>query len=251
MGDEVTFAQDAVSGGGQSRSAEGRGVLAGAFQILEALVGLSEAGLTAVTTASGLPKATVHRILEQLGDLGAVERRGNRYRVGHRMFLLGHTWQPYPGLGAAAQGPIRALARASGASVAVCVLRNGQTMIVGGAPGELGTSVPTTAGTTIPWHTAAGKMLVATNNTASMLGLASTSWTRERETIREQGVAFDREEVTPGICCVAVPVRGEDGDAVAALAAITTPGARLPELAQGLRKAGDAITAALRPDAMP
>ena len=66
-----------------------------------------------------------------------------------------------------------------------------------------------------------------------------------------RGVAFDREDVARGICCVAVPVRGADGEPVAALAAITTPGARLPELAQGMRRAGDAITAALRPECMP
>jgi DNA-binding IclR family transcriptional regulator len=244
----MTPAWSAAVPGGENRSAEGRGVLAGAFQLLDALVDLSEAGLTAVSAASGLPKATAHRLLEQLCDLGAVERRGSRYRVGHRMFQLGRTWQPHPGLGAAAHNPVKALAQASGASVAVCVLRSGQTLIVGGVAGEQGAVPPISVGSTVPWRSAAGKVLVASCQTATMLTLAPASWARERETIREQGVAFDREEVLRGVCCVAVPVRGGDGDPVAAIAAITTPGTGLPHLAQGLRRAGDAITATLRGD---
>jgi IclR family transcriptional regulator, acetate operon repressor len=233
---------------GPNRSAEGRGVLEGAFQLMDALAELSEAGLTAVAAASGLPKATAHRLLEQLGDLGAVERRGSHYRVGHRMFRLGQTWHPYPGLGAAAHHPIKILARSSGASVTLCVLRNGQTVVVCGAAGELSTQISTAVGVTVPWRTAAGKILVAAGHTATMLTVASASWIRERETIREQGVAFDREEIMRGVCCVAVPVRGVDGEPVAALAAVTTPSTLLPRLAQGLRRAGDAITGALRVD---
>lgn len=236
---------------GDSRSVEGRGVLAGAFQLLDALVDLSEAGLTDVAAASGLPKATAHRLLQQLCDVGAVERRGGRYRMGHRMFQLGQTWQPYPGLGPAARNPIKALAHASGASVAVCVLRNGQTVIVDGIAGELGALVSPTVGAAVPWPTAAGKVLVASSPTATMLTLAPASWIRERETIREQAAAFDREEVMSGVCCVAVPIRGSDGEPVAAIAAMTTLGARLPQLAQGLRRTGDAITAALRTDLAP
>jgi DNA-binding IclR family transcriptional regulator len=51
-----------------------------------------------------------------------------------------------------------------------------------------------------------------------------------------------------GVCCVAVPIRGGDGEPVAALAAVTTPSTPLPQLAQRLRRTGDAITAALRAD---
>lgn len=229
-----------------NRPADKRGVLEGAFQLLEALVALSEAGLTAIATTSGLPKATTHRLLEQLCDLGAVERRGSRYRVGHRMFALGRTWQPYPGLTTAADKPVKALAAASGAGIALCVLRNGHTVVVGGASGEPGAPMPVVAGLTIPWRTAAGKILVATSPTAAPLTVASAPWIRERDTIRDQGIAFDREEVTRGVCCVAVPLYDTDGEHIAALAAVTTPGTPLPPLAQGLRRAGETITAALR-----
>jgi DNA-binding IclR family transcriptional regulator len=215
------------------------------------LVGLSEAGLTDIATASLLPKATTYRLLQQLCDQGAVERHGSRYRVGHRMFQLGHAWQPHPGLWLAAHDPIRAVAQTSGVTTGVYVLRTGQAVVVGGVVGDIGTVLPSAAGTTLPWRTAAAKVLVASSHTATMFSLASASWLRERETIREQGVAFDREEVTDGVCCAAVPVRGGDSTPIAAVAAITTPGTRLPQLAQRLRRASEAITAALRANLVP
>jgi DNA-binding IclR family transcriptional regulator len=103
-------------------------------------------------------------------------------------------------------------------------------------------------GTTIPWRTAAGKILVAFSHDATMLAVVSASWIHERETIREQETAYDREEIVDGVCCVAVPIRGHHGEPVAALAAITTPNTRLPQMAQGLRRVAHTITAALRAD---
>lgn len=221
----------------ENRSAEKRGVLLGAFQLLEALVGLSEAGLTDVAAESGLPKATAHRLLRQLCDVGAVERRGSRYRMGHRMFQLGQTWQAYPGLVAAARGPMATFAYASRVSVAICVLRDGQTVVVDGIAGDSGPLVTPTVGAAFPGNTAAARVLAC----------PAASWDQERE----QGVAFDHEDVLPGVCCVAVPVRGSDGEPVAAIAAITTPGVRLAQLTPGLRRTADAITAALRADQAP
>lgn len=73
--------------GGGSR-VDGRGVLAGAFALPEALRETGEAGLTAVV-ASGLPKATAHRLLSQLESLGATCRSDSRYTIGPRIFELG------------------------------------------------------------------------------------------------------------------------------------------------------------------
>ncbi|MGW0392061.1 helix-turn-helix domain-containing protein [Streptomyces sp. NPDC003042] len=54
-------------------------MLEGAFALLEALRRLGdEAGVTELALACQVPKATVHRLLDQLVALGAVERRGSR-----------------------------------------------------------------------------------------------------------------------------------------------------------------------------
>ncbi|HEX4702173.1 MAG TPA: helix-turn-helix domain-containing protein [Pseudonocardiaceae bacterium] len=71
------------------KTAGGRGVLEGAFSLLEVLARMGEAGLTRLATGAGLPKATTHRLLDQLVGLGIVQRRAGRYRMGPHMFHLG------------------------------------------------------------------------------------------------------------------------------------------------------------------
>jgi DNA-binding IclR family transcriptional regulator len=40
---------------------------------------------------------------------------------------------------------------------------------------------------------------------------------RELAAIRERDFAFDREEIVPGLTCVAAPIRNEEGKAIAAM----------------------------------
>ncbi|MEU0660638.1 helix-turn-helix domain-containing protein [Streptomyces lavendulocolor] len=88
----------------------GRGVLEGAFALLEALRRHGdEAGVTELAVACGVPKSTAHRLLEQLVALQAVERRGLRYRLGPQLYRLGQAWQPHPGLRAAGRLPLHRL----------------------------------------------------------------------------------------------------------------------------------------------
>ncbi|MEV0095917.1 helix-turn-helix domain-containing protein [Streptomyces sp. NPDC050738] len=108
----------------------GRSVIEGAFGLLGALEVAHEAGLTRLAAECGLPKTTAYRLLEQLIELGAVERGPGGYRMGLRIFRLGYGWQPHPGLRAAAREPVRRLGQATGATVAVNVLRQGQTLVL-------------------------------------------------------------------------------------------------------------------------
>lgn len=229
----------------EGRALDGRGVLERAFVLLEELAAQSEVGLSALASACALPKATVHRLLDQLCAVGAVERRGERYRMGYRAFELGQAWQPYPRLHVAAREPVRALVRASGASVALCVLRGGRTVMAGGTPGALGPVLP--IGTSYPWSTAAGKVLVAFGRAEELTNESEPGgWGREAAAIRRDGIAVDHGEVLPGVGCLAVPVRAAEGTVVAALTAMVTMPALTTGLEQGLRRAADAIIATLR-----
>ncbi|GAA4624170.1 IclR family transcriptional regulator [Actinoallomurus vinaceus] len=226
-------------------SVTGRGVLEGAFGLLEAVREAQEAGLTALAAETGLPKATTHRLLEQLVSLGAVERHRGRYRIGPRMFRLGHGWQPHPRLRAAAQGPIRELAAATGASVGVCVLRDHLTIVVSGVGGEAEPLVSMRPGSTYPWSTAAGKVLMANVGPDVPLGPLPASWQRVSAQIREDDIAFDHEEVIPGISCVAVPLRDRSGDTIAALCVVVTRSGSLSRLADLTRQVGRFVGAGL------
>ncbi|MFF7155038.1 helix-turn-helix domain-containing protein [Streptomyces sp. NPDC008139] len=224
----------------------GRGVLEGAFALLEALEQVGEAGLTTLAAESGLPKSSAHRLLDQLIALGAVERSGGVYRMGARVFRLGRTWQPYPGLLAAATGPVRRLARTTGATVGISVLREGQAMAVAGVPGELGDAVPLRPGLMWPWSTAAGKVLVATAPPGLPIGPMPASWRWAAAEIRERGAAFDHEELSPGVCCAAVPLYGPRGDVIASLCAVVPPRRDLSRLADALTRTSRVVGAALR-----
>jgi DNA-binding IclR family transcriptional regulator len=67
------------------------------------------------------------------------------------------------------------------------------------------------------------------------------------EHIRGEGRVFNREEILPGICCVAVPLMRPDPDApVAVLCAVVDASHPLPGLAANVARTSAAITASLR-----
>lgn len=224
-----------------------RSVLEGTFALLAAMERLGQAGVTRLAEESGLPKATAHRLLQQLADLGAVERQQQgQYRMGPRMFRLGQAWQPYPGLGAAARAPLRRLASATGATVTVAVLSEGRTLIAHASPGELDERMPVRAGAVFPWATAAGKLLVAEARPNGLFGPLPSGWRWEAASIQERGVAFDRQELMEGVSCVAAPVHGTGGRPVAAVCALVDPDGPLERFSDAVRQAGCAISAGLR-----
>ncbi|MFC7307032.1 IclR family transcriptional regulator [Streptomyces monticola] len=215
--------------------------------MLEAIEQTEEAGLTALTARSGLPKTTVYRLLEQLVALGVVEQHGTSYRMGPRIFRLGLGWRPHPRLRLASAAPMRRLADVTGATVGICVLREGRTLAVHGIPGTVEHLAPLQPGATWPWSTAAGKLLVALAPRGAPFGPLPVSWRRQAAAIRDAGVSLDREELVPGVCCVAAPVTtSARGDAVAALCAMVEPAQDLRQLAQAVTLAGRAVSAGLR-----
>lgn len=72
------------------------------------------------------------------------------------------------------------------------------------------------------------------------------SWRREAVAIREQGLAFDREEMLAGVCCVAVPLWGTGTTPVASLCIITDPTHRLERLGELATRIGRAVDVRLR-----
>jgi DNA-binding IclR family transcriptional regulator len=221
----------------------GRGVLEGAFGLLSVLGALDQAGLTALAAASGLPKATTHRLLDQLIAVGAVERAGGEYRIGPTMFELGLHWQPHPRLIESSTGPAHEFARTSGATIVVSVLRLGQPMAVCVAPGEVAVDMPLRAGAVLPWASAAGRLLLANSTGPVRIPRGNpSSWARHAAEIRERGMAFDRENVLPGLWCVAVPMRDTSGDVIAALSATVAPGSPLVAIGDALHRVGHLIS---------
>jgi len=60
----------------------GRSVLEGAFSLLDKLMDEGELGLTQLAVRCEVPKTTVHRLMEQIALLGAVENVRERSERG-------------------------------------------------------------------------------------------------------------------------------------------------------------------------
>jgi len=230
------------------RPAGGRRVLDGAFALLEALGHGEEVGLTRLAADAGLPKATAHRLLDQLAALGAVQRRAGQYRLGSRMFRFGQAWQPAQSLRAAAARPLRQLAMATNAAGFCLAVPDGDAvMLVAGIGREVNEVFPLRAGTVLPPGTAAELILAtATDVQEPPHRCSGHEWARRVGDARRAGLAYDHEKRFVPLVCVAAPVRTPDGRIVAALAASMLDATRLPSLAEAVRRAAGIISGNLR-----
>jgi IclR family acetate operon transcriptional repressor len=197
-------------------AAAGRGVLDGAFAVLDALAHADEGlGLTALACASGLAKTSAHRLAEQLVTLGAVERVELRYYVGARMLRIGQRWQPDPLLRRCAQAPVHTLAVQSRAVASLRILHEQRLRYVCAAVPHGHAYLPDPADGESIARTATGRVLYATQPASDIAPPAC--WTRRewrnlRESIRDpRATVVDHQDAVAGMCCVSAPVWWADG----------------------------------------
>ncbi len=216
----------------ESISVPSESVLGRAFAILFAFTADDEGvALAELARRTKLPKATVHRFLRQLCELGLVERGAQGYALGLRMFEIGMREQVSRDLRAAL--PILGdLRDATHQTVHMAVLDDLQVVYIEKLAGHSGPPLASRVGGRLPAHcTGVGKALLAfgPKEVASAVLRAPLARLtprtivlpgplgRELEQIRRDGVAYEREESTRGTVCVACPVMGTEGSAVAAI----------------------------------
>jgi DNA-binding IclR family transcriptional regulator len=95
----------------------GRSVIGAAFEIMEEVGRLEPVRLMDLAQTTGIPRSTVHRLLQQLIEVGAVRRDGTRYRLGVTLLGLGEQVAANSRLRAVARRPMAELAAATGAAV--------------------------------------------------------------------------------------------------------------------------------------
>ncbi|NBE52585.1 IclR family transcriptional regulator [Streptomyces boluensis] len=187
--------------------------------------------LTDVVQRSGLPRSSAHRILDQLVQLGWLEREGRDYRLGMRMLELGALASHHNRLRRAALPHLHALHEATGHLVHLTVLDGAEVLYLERIGRSDDTGVPSRVGGRQPAYcTAAGKAILAFSEAAAVeqvvrQGLrprTPRTITRpeflrnQLRKVRESGVAFDYEEAFRGVFCVAAPLRGA-GRAIASI----------------------------------
>ncbi|WP_232292018.1 IclR family transcriptional regulator [Frankia sp. QA3] len=218
-----------------------RGVLEGAFDLLDALTLAGTTGLSELSRMAGLPKTTTHRLLDQLTELGIVARDGRDYRVSQALRQLASPDRPFRWLRAATRAPLAELASASGSTAGLSVLRDRELITVASvvAPGSV---MIEPGNSSIPLVTASGQALLADRpELAGPPEFSDAQWRQTRAMIQQQGAAFDRQDVATGICCVAAPVRGPDGRAVASLAVVVVAETIPRGLADAVRRSAREI----------
>jgi DNA-binding IclR family transcriptional regulator len=240
-----------ASSGPLPAACTGRGVLDGAFAVLEALaeadVGL---GLTALAVASGLAKTSAYRLAEQLVALGAVRRMNHRYYIGARIGCIGQRWQPDPALRQAAQAPVHTLAVQSRAVASLRILHQDRLRVICATAPHGHAYIPSPADRESTARTATGRVLYASTATtdAALPGCwTPREWRQLRESIRDvHATVVDDQEAFPGICCVSAPVWWPNGACAGAVTALLQAAKPTPNLRDLVVCAARSIGAGLR-----
>jgi IclR family transcriptional regulator, acetate operon repressor len=213
---------------------QGRSVVQGVFAVLDALRRVDAIGVTELAGRTGLPKATVHRLLEQLIEESAVERADGRYRLGPTMFRLGH-WQPARRLRGAARQPLRELAAAMpGVSLNVALPHRGGTIVAAVVPGEADHFLPLGVGSWCGPHCEPGVLWAAHSPDGEPPEHAEVgAWRRRVADVRARdGITLSPATVdNPELAVVAVPVRDRGGSVAGSVAGVLVGHRRLRELA--------------------
>lgn len=243
-------------------------MLARALTLLSAfLQGDNAISLTELARRSGMAKSTAYRLLTELHSWGMVERtaRGG-YRLGIRLFELGQLVPQQRRLQETATPFLAALYEATRETVHLAVPDGAEVVYVQKLAAVDAPEIPSRLGGRMPAHcTGLGKALIAFGPPDRLTTVLKTGLSRraprtivlpgllgkELHKIRQRGIAEEYEESTVGLACVAAPVIGQDGWAVAAIsitgwsnrlhAARVTPAVRAASLALSRSLSGPAV----------
>jgi IclR family transcriptional regulator, acetate operon repressor len=206
-----------------------RPVIRGAFDLLTSLHELGPARVSDLQRYCGLPRTTVHRLLWQLAEVGAVERSGARWRLGLALIELGAGVPAEPRLRSVARRPLLDLAHATRALVALNVEMAGQGIVVDVLPGV----------SRLPLEPDPG-IVISDRRTAVVRAQTQARHGDLRPVIDAGGVH-------PGISCAAAPLRLSPRD-VAVVWLMVPGGAGVPEpVVAAARRTAGRIASALSP----
>ncbi|MDN6327969.1 MAG: IclR family transcriptional regulator [Brachybacterium sp.] len=234
-----------------------------AAQVMEILAREGTAGVGEIARELGVHGSTASRLLTALEAYDLVERDSETGRSRLGMGVLRLAAATRAGLDLTAQaGPVcDALAEELGETVNVAVLRGGAAVNVYQAQGRRTVALHNWVGNRTVLHaTSSGKMLMAHLPTSALETVLEAP--RERFTAatitsadvlrrqfaeaRERGWAEAVEEFEVGLNAAATPIRGPEGDVIAAVS-VAGPAYRLaadelPRVAEALQRAAEEIS---------
>lgn len=212
----------------------GRGVTSKAMALLDAFLPRGgELSLGALSERSGLPMSTTYRLASQLVEWGGLERRPEGgYRLGLHLWELG-------ALARSSQAPVELVSpymqdlyEVVHENVQLAVWDNTNVLYLEKLAGTHSTPVRSRGGGRLPAHaTGVGKALLAWADPDEVDRILPATLARftmntittrealfaELASIRTDGLAYAREELTLGVTSVAAPVRDYAEQVVAAI----------------------------------
>jgi IclR family acetate operon transcriptional repressor len=208
-----------------------------AFDLLEALAGGAELGVTELAQRTDLVPSTVHRLLATLSKRGYVAQSADtgRYRLGYKVAeIAGGLEQGLAHLRAVARPHLERISEQTGETVNLVVLDGERVVYVDQVEGTRRVRMFTAVGTAAPAHTTgSGKAILAYGTPGAAAALYADREPLERLTpgtlvtvaeleddfarIRARGYALDEEEHEIGVGCIAAPVFDAAGAPVAAI----------------------------------
>ena len=228
------------------------------FKMLDVLECFSSAdrelSVVEMAARTGLPRTTVHRIVDSLRAVGFLDQEASRdrYRLGLKLFELGSTALTNLPLYREAPPFVDTLSKLSGEDIHLCVFDGAQMVFVnrsdqvGGRPHNTVITMEAT-----PCHsTGVGKAALAFQPEAVIERVIRAGLPRftgntivdpdrlkeELAAIRARGYSIDDCEHEPDLRCVGAPIRNAAGRVFAAISASgptrRVPHSRVPELAQ-------------------
>lgn len=222
----MTVVDELPSGGGVESPDDARSLtsVGKALAILDAFEGAASVlGVSEIARRTRLPKSTAFRLLSSLEHRDYVERRGDRYCLGKRLFELGNqvSWCRPRNLRDTAVPYMCDLFGLTGKTIHLAVLDGTDVLYVEKLEGHDQPAAPTRVGGRVTARTTAlGKAMLAYSDPAVIEATLSVPPTHptpytivlprllldELAAVRRSGVAIDREEVRLGLTCVAAPV---------------------------------------------
>jgi IclR family transcriptional regulator, acetate operon repressor len=236
------------------------------FALLEVIAGKDElVTLQGLVDETGLPKPTVHRMLQQLEQAGLLQREGDgrRYSTGVRLRRLSEKLLLNSTYHGARHAVLRHLVEEIGESCNITALAGSEVVYLD----RVETAAPLRfylhPGSRVPVHcSASGKVFLSQMSPMQRRRLLEaaplTPYTAKTLTdpaaledelarVRKQQHGLDQEEFLPGLFCVAVPVpvpgaNGRSSLCVAVQAPVIRLGAeKVEQVLPALRRAADAL----------
>ena len=220
-------------------------MLGRAVRLLELIAESGPYRFCEIQEHTGLPKATLHRLLSELADERLVnfDEKTNLYRAGFRVLELANPIWTRSDIRTLAHDQLLGLSALTNETVQLAVHADTQMVVIDHVESQESVRLSISVGTQVPVYcTGVGKVMLAwcdkqqqesilsrvsfarfTTNTLTDLSALK----QELAQVSEQGYAIDAEEHFAGSGSIAAPVVDHSGRAVAGIS-ITAPTFRAP-----------------------